>query len=339
MFIHRRLASVVEKQEQAGMSYTLVATAKNEGPYLLEWVAYHRAIGFDNILIFQNDSTDYTHEILRVLDELGIVSYRYNKAVRGRHQVRAYKRAARQDSFRNSDWAIALDLDEFLQIHAGDGHLDDLFAALPEVDEVLLNWRRFGNDGNTQLLPGLVTERFQKAEPDERVTTRLTPYKAMFRPTHFHQCGVHRPNGLLVPEEGIRTCNGSGLMLDEFERLRFRATDPAGRRLAQINHYIVRDAASFVLKSDRGSAHQADRGIDKMYWKRRNFNDERDDSLAKRSDEIIAAMADLNQLSAGRLNHLRDKALSRHLDRFSELLDVPVYKELFEFCAGDRKAA
>ena len=76
MFIHRRMVSVVEKQEQAGMSYTLVATAKNEGPYLLEWVAYHRMIGFDNILIFQNDSDDYTHETLRILDSLGVVQYR-----------------------------------------------------------------------------------------------------------------------------------------------------------------------------------------------------------------------------------------------------------------------
>ena len=33
---------------------TLVATVKNEGPYLWEWVAHHNSIGFDNIVIFQN---------------------------------------------------------------------------------------------------------------------------------------------------------------------------------------------------------------------------------------------------------------------------------------------
>jgi muconolactone delta-isomerase len=43
---------------------TLVATLKNEGPYLWEWVAYHKSIGFDNIVIFQNDSNDMTHGIL-----------------------------------------------------------------------------------------------------------------------------------------------------------------------------------------------------------------------------------------------------------------------------------
>jgi hypothetical protein len=33
---------------------SLVATVKNEGPYLWEWVAHHNSIGFDNIEIFQN---------------------------------------------------------------------------------------------------------------------------------------------------------------------------------------------------------------------------------------------------------------------------------------------
>ena len=33
---------------------TLVATVKNEGPYLWEWVAHHNSMVFDNIVIFQN---------------------------------------------------------------------------------------------------------------------------------------------------------------------------------------------------------------------------------------------------------------------------------------------
>ena len=33
---------------------SLVATVKNEGPYLWDWVAHHNSIGFDNIVIFQN---------------------------------------------------------------------------------------------------------------------------------------------------------------------------------------------------------------------------------------------------------------------------------------------
>lgn len=320
----------------AGTTYTLVATAKNEGPYLLEWVAFHRMIGFDNILIFQNDSDDGTHEVLRILDDLGVVKYRYNRAAPGRHQVKAYKRAARQPEFQSSDWVIALDLDEFLQIHVGQGHLDDLFAALPPVDEVLLNWRRFGHGDQFEITDELVPGRFTRAEPSERVAKHLTPYKALFRPALFERPGVHRPFG---PKAKVRTCNGSGLVEPDFVRYRFRATDPGQRKLAQINHYIVRDAASFVLKSQRGSAHQANRDIGRKYWTRRNYNDAADFALADRQPKVVAAMAALNAQSGGRLEALRIASVKHHLARFKALMAEPAYRELYAFCSRSKRAA
>ncbi len=33
---------------------------KNEGPYIVEWIAYHRAIGVDNFLIYTNGCEDGT---------------------------------------------------------------------------------------------------------------------------------------------------------------------------------------------------------------------------------------------------------------------------------------
>ena len=42
----------------------IVGCMKNEGPYIVEWVAYHRAIGIDNFLIYTNGCDDGTSEIL-----------------------------------------------------------------------------------------------------------------------------------------------------------------------------------------------------------------------------------------------------------------------------------
>jgi len=39
------------------MSCSLCAIVKNEARYLLEWVLYHRLIGFDGIVIYESDST------------------------------------------------------------------------------------------------------------------------------------------------------------------------------------------------------------------------------------------------------------------------------------------
>ncbi len=321
------------------MTYTLVATAKNEAPYLLEWVAYHRMIGFDDILIYQNDSDDYTDETLKIMDRIGAVRYFYNRAAAGRHQVRAYRRAARQPEYRDARWAMALDLDEFLHIRTGEGRLDDLLTTLPDTDVVLVNWRRFGNDGHRHIGKDLVTETFLSAEPAERIETHLTPYKALFRPSLYERCGIHRPQGAQVDEDSVLVCNGSGLRRGAFEELRFRCKDPGRRRLAQINHYITRDAASFVLKSNRGSAHQANRGIGEHYWAKRNFNDQKDYGLARRSSATMAAMAELDAQSDGELGRLRLRAIGLHQDRFERLMGVPEYRALYAYCAETQNAA
>ncbi|MCP3972583.1 MAG: hypothetical protein GY717_20120 [Rhodobacteraceae bacterium] len=139
------------------------------------------------------------------------------------------------------------------------GRLVDLFAALPETNRVLLNWRRFDNSVLTEFTDETVTARFTMAECGERIIERLTPYKTVFRPSLFDRRSIHRPPRPHLPEEQIRTCNGSNLPLGTFDLKRFRARDPGLRGLVQINHYFVRDAASFVLKSHRGSARLAER--------------------------------------------------------------------------------
>ena len=54
---------------------TLITCQRNEGPFLIEWLAYHKAIGFKRIVVGANDCTDGSHEMLTRLAELGEVEY------------------------------------------------------------------------------------------------------------------------------------------------------------------------------------------------------------------------------------------------------------------------
>ena len=132
----------------------------------------------------------------------------------------------------------------------------------------------------------------------------------------------------------IRTMNGSGLPEDDPDRRKFRATNPQSRKIAQSNHHVIRNAASLVLKSDTGSAHQAHRGIVKSEWKRRNFNGEADTGLAQRSDAIAAAMAELDAQTGDRLSELRERSIALHRERFEKLLKQPDYCALYDFCGS-----
>jgi len=42
------------------MKYLMITSMRNEAPYILEWLAYHRSIGVDGFLIYSNDCDDAT---------------------------------------------------------------------------------------------------------------------------------------------------------------------------------------------------------------------------------------------------------------------------------------
>ena len=56
----------------------IVTTMKDEGPFILEWLAYHRAIGFDDFLVYTNECSDGTDTLLELLQSKGIVQHRDN---------------------------------------------------------------------------------------------------------------------------------------------------------------------------------------------------------------------------------------------------------------------
>lgn len=331
-----RLLAVHNVRKSDPLRATLVTTAKNEAPYFLEWVAYHRLIGFDDILVFQNDSDDGTHDILRALQDLGAIRYFYNRAKRGAHQVRAYKRAARQPAYAEADWVMALDMDEFLTIKAPGGRLRDLLNVLPEADQIHINWRLFSSSDQATLTDDLVTERFVQCDAPERIEGFHTGVKTLFRPGAFLRPGVHKP--LAAKGSALRPAvNGSGLV--EFPMRKWRSLDPGRRAYAQVNHYVLRDAASFVLKTQRGSAHQADRTVGRHYWRKHNQHRFVDDTLVPMAGAIRQEMARMDAQSGGVLLRLRQAAIDHHRYLFETLQQDPEAAALYAFCLADQQRA
>ena len=319
--------------DRPGLRAFLVGTAKNEGPYLLEWVAHHLEVGFTDIALYQNDSDDLTHEILRLLAELGVIRYAANPAPSGAHQVRAYTRAARLPAYGKADLAMALDLDEMLVVKVGAGRLADLMQAAPEFDVMTVNWRLFGNSGKKSIGFGLQSERFTMCDHPLSHPDHFNAWKALFRPQMFTRPGVHMPPDLETGAEGLRIVNGSGLPREAYRIRNYNSTDPGGQALVQINHYLLRDLDSFLLKSRRGSAHRDHRTIGLRYWAMRNRNYVKDAAILPFLPRIRARMAALDLASGGRLMRLRRQAIARHKDRAEALRADPEAARLHRFCA------
>ncbi|MDJ0640205.1 MAG: glycosyltransferase family 2 protein [Paracoccaceae bacterium] len=304
----------------------LVATVKNEGPNILEWVAHHRLCGFDRIQIYQNDSVDTTLQTLRTLDRLGVIEFHNNRHDKGAHQMRAYRRAARSQAYRDSDWCMVLDGDEFLNVKAGAGGVQDLIAACSGADGIMVNWRVFGSNGHQELTGDLVTERFTRAEASDEICKEMSPFKTLFRTDAFHRPGIHVPRDPKRPDRVM--VNGSGLPIEDIARKHWRGLDPEMRRHAQVNHYMLRDLQSFLMKNARGSANAPHRDVGLKYWLQHDRNEEEDLSLADRSREVRAEMRQLDELSGGKLLRLRQRSIRQWRKTVAELTKVPEFDAL-----------
>lgn len=315
-----------------GGRFLLVTTVKDEGPHILEWVAWHRLCGFDRIMIFQNGSTDLTQRSLRILAGHGLIDYVPNEHGRSSPQIRAYARASASEAFRQADWCLALDADEFFVSHVGGGSVAELTDRIGAADSMLINWRIFGSSGYRDMSDELTTERFTHTVPASHVAHRLTGFKTLFRTAAYSRIGIH--NARYPLKDRIRTVNGSGLEDGLFERLNWRCKDPGAMALAQISHFPIRDASSFLLKTLRGRGHQDDFRSWEAYWRRFDHNLVQDRSLASRADDIRAKMERMDEVSNGRLMLIRRKSYSIWREKIEEALKEPAARNLFEQVAS-----
>ena len=99
----------------------IVTKMKNEGPFILEWLAHHLAIGVTDFLIYSNDCTDGTDDLLDVLQKRGLVQHRENpfrKVGKSIHNA-VYSACLKEPVYRQADWLLTMDVDEFIDVHVG----------------------------------------------------------------------------------------------------------------------------------------------------------------------------------------------------------------------------
>jgi hypothetical protein len=303
----------------AGPRILLVTTMRNEGPYILEWLAHHLAIGFTDVVICTNDCIDGSPELLARLQDLGVVTHLPSEAgPQEKPQLAAYARAERLPVVAEVDWAMVLDADEFLNIKVGDGRVTGLIEAVPDATAFLLNWRLFGNSGHLDWQPGFITERFTWAARLRDEVNRS--YKTLFTRIDAYRCKLlpHQPL-YPAPERvaALRYVNGGGAVLPacfhdgsrgDFLQLGLAL---ASWDLAQVNHYNTRSWDDYLVKHHRGG------GLDIPWdrdasWAIFNKNDEIDLSISRRLAATRAVHAALLEDEELRRRHERCCALYRN---------------------------
>ena len=276
----------------------LVATMRDEGPFLLEWAAYHLSIGFTALVVCTNDCVDASPALLDQLARLAPVAHlRTRTTLGGKPQLEAYAQAEALRQVGEADWVMVLDADELLNVHVGSGRVTDLIDAVPSATAFLINWRLFGSSGHESWRPGLVAERFTRAAHRESGVN--LPFKTLFRPLDAYHCKLmpHQPRYPLPDRLGdLHYVDGAGEALPAYfadeSRDSFLQSESGSVRwtLAQINHYNTRSRDDYLVKHRRGGGLAIDWDREAS-WATFNRNEEEDCSLAGKLDATRATLA------------------------------------------------
>lgn len=313
----------------------LIGCMKNEAPYILEWIAYHRSIGVDEFLIYSNDCTDGTKEMLKQLDKLGIIYHKNNDNWKGNSpQQAALNDALKHKAYRKAKWLIHIDVDEFINIRAGEsGTLAEVYDMMGAATNLAMTWRLFGHSGVKSFQDKSVLEQFTSCAPAYCPKPHTSwGFKTLLRNNGaYGKLSCHRPNKLIPERESdVKWVNGSlADMGDDVKEKGWRSSmKTIGYDAIQLNHYALRSAESFLVKRQRGRALHVDRSIGLNYWVRMDWNNHQDVTILR---HLPRMQAELDALKADpKLSKIHDEGVNWHHEKAKELHKTSEFEDLYQ---------
>jgi hypothetical protein len=274
------------------MKYPLAicAIVKNEHDYLLEWIAYHRVVGVNRFLIYNNceKDDDGTTKLLKKLHRVGLIELvawpdRPNWVLASGVHVRPQAPAYYDGTERlrgEAEWVAFIDADEFI-VPMKEKDLPSTLKRYESFGGVGPNWRMFGSSGQQQKQNVPVMKRFTMASRRENAHNHHV--KSISRPELIREVGTHRPfleKGKFVDEHGREITDKRGIhhsVTYDFIR---------------INHYFTKSREEWLQKIARGRAATPGQRPEDFFVKA-DLNDELDTFILQFYDATVNGMKEL----------------------------------------------
>jgi hypothetical protein len=230
----------------------VLASLRNEGPYLLPWIAYHRAIGFDGIVLYSNDNDDGSDALLERLAACGIVTWFRNELrPESLPQHRAYGHAlSAWPGLLAYRWTLIADIDEYFGFDTKrfSGVADYLnFQQYRYADAIALPWKlhvaRPGDVWDDR--PCIARFPLREAAVNAHV-------KCLFRSNLCWNANPHYPEPVHGRALAYRDDAGEPYAHQATPAL---AAQPKGSH-GWIAHYMCRSLPEFLMKLARGRGDQ-----------------------------------------------------------------------------------
>jgi hypothetical protein len=257
------LHALARRNTQPRRMACALASARNEGPYVLDWIAYHRSIGFDHVFIYTNDNTDGSDDLLDRLARAGTITWLRNEL--GPHslpQIRSYAHALSVlPDILDYRWTLIADLDEFFAFERKKYTSVTDFLAWHDsrrTSSIALPWLLHVADPHDAWHDAPSIARFPKRE--ETINHHI---KTIFRTNLFWNANAHHPEPAMGLPVSTRVETGHPHRPKAPENNPALTNNPTANQ-AWIAHYIFRSAPEALMKIMRGKGDRprADRQAD-----------------------------------------------------------------------------
>ena len=286
--VRHRPFSIPRPTLDAGRSSQLGACAifRNDAAHLGEWIEFHRLVGVEKFILFDNHSVDDFQSVLAPYIASGLVSLHQLPKVHANYQfyltvqVHAYNTCLERyrDHFR---WMAFLDVDEFLNPQ----HTDSVVELLQEYEDypaLAVHWVLFSTSGHL-LRPGLLT------------TAAYTRCAAK---------GSHRVKVIVDPQRTVKLLSphharyvGGALAVNELrEAVTHGAAEPPTVSRIRINHYFTRSVEDFVHKFIGNEGYKTGhKGLTELIKAEREYATDIDTSIQRFLPQLRAALGSVDR--------------------------------------------
>ena len=223
--------------------YIVCTCARGENDYLDEFVSHYLGMGFDKVIICDNNDDNSVEDVLRSYIDAGTVEI-FDCRGFGSFQVQFYSMFCHEGNYK---WCGYFDADEFLEL----GVYDNIKEFLDTIEEdcISFNWIVYGTNGEYHKREGRIQDRFpQPVKP-------IIMFKENVFVKSILRGGYNRFENVWFNGSHIPMCsnpvkyNIGGLHVVDYQS---HTHFPPRYRCGYIKHYYTKSFDEWIKKASRG---------------------------------------------------------------------------------------
>jgi len=237
-------------ENQKPGKYHICAVIKDEHDYIREWALHNRSLGFDQIVLYDNNSSKPYDEVLGDLIREGFIEIRLWPDNRWDRQVRAYNDFVWSGDWSRNDYCAFIDPDEFIFFDKAKT-ISEFLKLYSDYAGVSLSWRLYNANGRIETPKDIPTIEAYTTEFDFR-EPRTKPIGRLKNIVKFVS------DHTFIPSRGELVTTGKQV-------IRGISADYKDFTNGHIKHYISKSWQDWVKRLKRGNMTKGLRTVDLFF--------------------------------------------------------------------------